>query len=176
MDVMSTLSDLINSLLPADTAALVHHHVLRADAPLQVYFAAARASVTRSAGAVTPYVAPLVERLLAWTHDSALGGLLVPLTILVAAVVVMNWIRRVLLWWTRLALRAVLWATLAALAAWVWQRGLQASVRDVVVVAGKVAGYAAVVREIWWREYRRYEDQQNAGGRRAATAAGGAHR
>ncbi|TQV99707.1 hypothetical protein IF1G_01922 [Cordyceps javanica] len=173
MDVTSTLSHLVTSLLPADKAALVHHHVLRADAPLQVYFAAARDSVTRGAGAAYPYVEPLVERLLAWTHASELGALLVPLAILAAAVVVMNWVRRVLLWWTRLALRAVLWATLAALAAWVWQRGLQASARDVAVLGGRVAGYAALVREIWWREYRRYEEQQNMG---RATAGGGGRR
>lgn len=163
MDVMSTLSHLVSSLLPPDKAALVHQHVLRADAPLQVYFGAARKSVTRSASILYPYLAPAMERLLAWTHASELGGLLVPLVILACAVIIMNWIRRVLLWWTRLALRAVLWATLAALAAWVWQRGLQASVRDVVVVGGKLAGYAAVVKEIWWKEYRKYEDQQNSG-------------
>ncbi|KAJ6779676.1 hypothetical protein PWT90_02724 [Aphanocladium album] len=163
MDVTSTLSHLVSSLLPPDKAALVHHHILRADAPLQVYFAAARKSVTRSAGALYPYLAPVIERLLVWTHASELGALLVPLAILAVAVVVMNWIRRVLLWWTRLALRAVFYATLAALAAWVWQRGLQASVRDVVVVGGRLAGYAAVVKEIWWTEYRKYEDQQNMG-------------
>ncbi|KAJ4144936.1 hypothetical protein LMH87_003803 [Akanthomyces muscarius] len=165
MDMTSALSHLVTSLLPPDKAAFVHHHVLRADAPLQVYFAAARASVTHSAGVVYPHVQPLVERLLAWTHASELGGVLVPLAILAVAVIVMNWIRRMLLWWTRLAVKAVLYATLAALGAWVWQRGLQASIRDVVVVGGKVAGYAAVVKEIWWREYRRYEDQQNNGGR-----------
>ncbi|KAM3427003.1 hypothetical protein MY1884_002401 [Beauveria asiatica] len=163
MDITSTLSHLVSSLLPADKAAFVHHHVLRADAPLQVYFSAARASALSGAGAAYPYVAPLAERALAWTHASELGGVLVPLAILAAAVLVMNWIRRVLMWWARLALRAVLWAALAALAAWVWSRGLQASVRDVVVLGGRVSGYAALVKEIWWREYRRYEEQQNMG-------------
>ncbi|OAA50096.1 hypothetical protein BBO_01731 [Beauveria brongniartii RCEF 3172] len=51
MDITSTLSRLVTSLLPADKAALVHHHVLRADAPLQVYFSAARASALSGAGA-----------------------------------------------------------------------------------------------------------------------------
>ncbi|KAJ3493308.1 hypothetical protein NLG97_g4812 [Lecanicillium saksenae] len=150
MDLTTTLSHLVSSLLPPDKAALV-------------YFAAARKSVTRSAGALYPHLAPLIERLLAWTHASELGALLVPLAILAVAVIVMNWIRRMLLWWTRLAMKAVFYATIVALAAWVWQRGLQESVRDVVVVGGKLAGYAAVVKEIWWKEYRKYEDQQNMG-------------
>ena len=170
MDITSTLSHLVTSLLPPDKAALVHQHVLRADAPLQVYFAQARASVTRSAGAVYPYVQPLAERLLAATGASELGGVLVPLLILAAAVVVLNWIRRVLLFWTRLAMRAVFWAAAAAMLAWVWNRGLQESLRDVVVVGGKLAGYAAVVKEIWWAEYRKYEGQQNMG--RAARGRG----
>lgn len=170
MDISSTLSHLVTSLLPPDKAALVHHHILRADAPLQVYFGQARDSVTRSAGTIYPLVQPWIDKLLAMTGASELGAVLVPLAILAVAVIVLNWIRRVLLFWTRLAMRAVFYATLVALLAWVWNRGLQASVRDVVVIVGRVAGYASLVKQIWWAEYRKYEEQQNGG------RAGGSYR
>lgn len=44
-----------------------------------------------------------------------------------------------------------------------WQRGFEESARDVVLVGGKVAGYAAVVKDIWLTEYKKYEGQQNMG-------------
>ncbi|OAA67539.1 hypothetical protein ISF_03715 [Cordyceps fumosorosea ARSEF 2679] len=130
MDVTATLSHLVTSLLPAEQAAFVHTHVLRADAPLRVTFSAARASALRGASAAYPYVAPACERALAWTHASQL---------------------------------AVAWAAVAALAAWAWHRGPAESARDLVAAGGRLAGYAAVVRDIWLREYRRYEEQENRG-------------
>lgn len=159
----ATISRFVTSFLPPDAAAFVHQHALRADAPLQVYFNQARVSATRSTAKLYPYVQPYVEKLLEVTGGSEAAGLLVPLAILAVAFIVLNWIRRALLFWTRLAMRAVFWASLVALAAWVWQRGLEASARDVVYAGGKIAGYATVVKEIWLSEYKKYEGQQNMG-------------
>ncbi len=159
----ATISRFVTSLLPPDAAAFVHKHALRGDAPLQVYFNQARVSATRSTSKLYPYVQPYVEKLLEITGGSEVAGLLVPLGIVAVALIVLNWIRRALLFWTRMAVKAVFWASVAALAAWVWQRGLEESARDVVLVGGKIAGYAAVVKDIWLTEYKKYEGQQNMG-------------
>lgn len=156
-------------LLPANVVEYVNKHALRADAPLQIYMTQARSQASRAAERAYPYVQPRVERLVSAMSSAAesspaagaLGSLLVPLAILAVSVIVMNWIRRMVVWWTKLAFRAVFWATVFALAAWVWNRGVEESVRDVVVLGGKVAGYLAVVKDIWIEEYNRYEGQQN---------------
>lgn len=167
----TTLTRLLAMLLPADVVEYVNKHALRPDAPLQIYLSQARTQATRAAEKAYPYVQPRVERLVSAMSSAAeaspaagqLGSVLVPLAILTCSVLVLNWIRRMVMWWTRLAFRAVLWATVIALGAWAWNRGVESSIRDVVVLGGKIAGYLAVVKDIWIEEYNRYEGQQTMG-------------
>lgn len=157
----STLARLLMRLLPADLAAYVNKHALSPDAPLQIYLSQARIQASRAAERAYPYVQPGVERLAsAVSSDGAVGSLLVPVAILAVAVIALNWIRRLVVWWTRMAVRAVFWACVVALGAWVWNRGIESCVRDVVVAGGTIAGYLAVVKDIWIQEYNRYEGQQ----------------
>ncbi|CAG9938177.1 unnamed protein product [Clonostachys rosea f. rosea IK726] len=68
-----------------------------------------------------------------------------------------------MMWWTRVMARLALWGVVAALVAFMWSRGPEQTVRDVVVVISKVMGFGAAVKDIWLEEYRQYESQQRAG-------------
>lgn len=157
-------TQLLASLLPPDVVALIDAHVLAPQSAVQIAKRHALAQAQRSAAVVLPLVRPLADRALAVLaeHQGALD-LLIPLAVLTATLVVLNWIRRLVLWWTRLALRAVFWAAAVALAAWVWNRGVLASARDATVVGAKVVGYMAVLKDVWLDEYKRYEGQQASG-------------
>ena len=71
-----------------------------------------------------------------------------------------------MLFWMRLAFRLAGWSLVVLLLAAAWQRGLEQSAQDVFAVAMRVVGYAAVVRDVWVREYERYQEQERVGGAR----------
>jgi hypothetical protein len=73
---------------------------------------------------------------------------------------ILSLVRRVLLFWTRLAFRLLTWGAAALLLAAVWQRGVEKSVRDAVVLVTKVGGWAVGAGTVWWREYERMQQLQ----------------
>ncbi|KAG6016484.1 hypothetical protein E4U41_004428 [Claviceps citrina] len=160
----SLTSRLLTELLPPDLAASVRQHLLNPRAPLQTYKRAATWQLQRALASLQPHLQPVLDRILALAVDNqGVMGVVVLLTLLTGAVVVMNWVRRLVMWWTRLAMRAVLWAGLVLALAWLWNRGVWESVRDGAVVGGKVVGYLAVLRDFWVQEYERYEANGSRG-------------
>lgn len=158
------VKQLLASFLPPNVVALIDTHILGPRSPLQIFKRQALAQARLGASSLIPLVQPVADRGMAVLaeHQGALD-LLLPLATIVATLVVLNWIRRLVLWWTRLAMRAVLWAAVVALAAWVWNRGVLVSARDAAVVGAKVVGYMAVLKNVWLDEYKRYEGQQASG-------------
>lgn len=113
---------------------------------------------------MAPILDPLLARLDAiLTNSPDIVVLFVLVLVLVLVVQVLAWVRRVMLWITGLVFRALFWAAVVAGLAFVWQRGPEQTVRDVVVVVSKVAGYGAALRDVWLSEYRRYEAQETQG-------------
>ncbi|KAL6868653.1 hypothetical protein J3F83DRAFT_761178 [Trichoderma novae-zelandiae] len=153
-------TQLLTSLLPPTVVSLIDAHLLSPLSPVQVL----KRQLLAHAARLQPVVQPLVDRLLLLlsSHQATLDTLL-PVATIVAAVVVLNWLRRLVLWWTRLVFRALFWALVAAFAAFVWNRGVVASARDAAVLGAKVAGYVAVLKDVWMDEYKRYEGQQASG-------------
>ncbi|PTB64456.1 hypothetical protein BBK36DRAFT_1143273 [Trichoderma citrinoviride] len=151
---------LLTSLLPPTVATLIDTHILSPTSPLQ----ALKRHLLLQARRLQPAVQPVLDRALEQlsSHQAALDVLL-PLATVVATVVVLNWVRRLVLWWTRLVFRALFWALVAVFAAWVWNRGVVESARDAAVLGAKVAGYVAVLKDVWVDEYKRYEGQQASG-------------
>lgn len=78
----------------------------------------------------------------------------------IAILQILALVRRIVLFWTRVALRLVFWAGVALVVSWAWQRGVERSVRDVAVVGGKVAGWVAGAGQAWWAEYEKAQQQQ----------------
>ncbi|KAH7162950.1 hypothetical protein B0J13DRAFT_615560 [Dactylonectria estremocensis] len=161
----SMMMHLLSAFLPADIVASIHTHVLDPSSPAQVLRRSAVAQLQRLLSAAYPVLQPLFERLLdAMAENQGLVGVIASLLVLATVLVVLNWIRRLLMWWTRLALRVASWAALVAIAAVVWDRGVFESARDVAVVGGKIVGYLAFLKGVWVDEYNRYEAQQGLAG------------
>ena len=110
-----------------------------------------------------PILGPVLDRLTQALHDSpdvvVLGFFLM---VLLLVVQILSWISRALMFWTRLAFRVLFWSGVAAAAAIVWQRGIATTAADLVTVGGWVLGYAVIVKDIWVREYQKYEAQAKA--------------
>lgn len=165
MDSPSLTTHLLSAFLPPELVDSIHTHLLHPHAPLQVLKRNAIIQAQRLFNAAYPVLQPLFERLLnVMAENQGLVGVIASLLVLATVLVVLNWIRRLLLWWTRLTLRIASWAAFVAVAAWVWDRGVFESARDVAVVGGKIVGYLALLKDVWVDEYNRYEAQQGMAG------------
>lgn len=151
-------------ILPDNTLSFLQDHVLSSQTPVQIVLRhasqLARSTFAGLVAALAPIVTPLFDRLVSLLSDSpdivAFGAVL---TILFIAIQVALLVQRTMLYFTRLFFRLLGWAVVVAAVAAIWQRGPEATARDVVVVVSKIAGYAAVVRDIWWTEYQKYDAQ-----------------
>ncbi|KAK2589798.1 hypothetical protein QQS21_012524 [Conoideocrella luteorostrata] len=171
----SITSRLLTELLPPDLAASVRQHLLDPRAPFQIYTQALASQLQGLLSSLSPYVQPMVDRALAAMVDNqGATGLVVLLVLMTAVVVVMNWIRRLVMWWTRLVMQGVFWAGVVLALAWVWNRGVLESVRDAVVLASKVLGYLAVLKDFWMEEYERYEANGSGSGSGSGSGFGAA--
>ncbi|KAK5990560.1 hypothetical protein PT974_08829 [Cladobotryum mycophilum] len=155
---------LLSSLLPPDLVNLVNKNLLHPNSPGQALYHTVLQNARRVYASLLPLLQPLFDRLLSLLEDNqGYVDVLVPLMVLVTLVFVMNWVRRIIMWCTRLAMRAVFWSCVVALAAWIWNRGVIESARDAAIVGAKVVGYLAVLKDVWLDEYKRYEGAQATG-------------
>lgn len=76
---------------------------------------------------------------------------------------ILRLLQRILLFWTRLFFRVLFYAAAGLIASAVWQRGVERTVQDVVVVGGKVAGWVMMVVGVWVREYEKAQEMQGQG-------------
>lgn len=116
-----------------------------------------------------PMVLPLLNRAAVFTQDSpAIISVGILVLLLVISVQILNFARRILMFWTRLVMRLTFWGGLAVLGMVVWQRG-------VATTAMEVVGWTRELADLWLREYRRWEGYQNQGqaARGAANGYGG---
>ncbi|KAH7031333.1 uncharacterized protein B0I36DRAFT_363039 [Microdochium trichocladiopsis] len=150
--------------LPENTISFLQDHVLSDQTPVQIIYQQllklTRSSLAGVVAALAPIVTPIIDRLVATLSSSPdfvfFGALLF---LIVAAIQIALFIQRTMLYFTRLFFRMLGWALVIAAVAAVWQRGPEATARDAVVVVSKLAGYASVVRDIWWSEYQKYDAQ-----------------
>ena len=115
----------------------------------------------------TPILLPYLNRAASLAQESpAIVSLGVLLLVLVIAMQIINFIRRIMMYWMRLVFRLVFWVGFGLLVAVVWQRGVGRSLGDVV-------GWGEELRTVWWREYRRWEGYQNQKGTNTGFGASG---
>jgi hypothetical protein len=123
---------------------------------------------------MAPVLGPVLDRLTRALYSSpdivVLGFFCL---VLVLVFQIMSWLRRALMFWTRIAFRMAFYAGLAAVAASVWQRGLEASWSDAVAIGGALFKYGGWVKDIWMNEYRKYEEQGQKGSGYSGAQAGG---
>ena len=109
-----------------------------------------------------PIILPYLNRAAVLAQDSP--GIItvgVLLLFLLIAMQILNFIRRVMMFWIRLITRVMFWGVVVLMVAAVWQRGVGRTVDD-------IAEWGRELNEVWWREYRRwegYQKQAQRGGR-----------
>ncbi|KAL8381151.1 hypothetical protein RB595_005435 [Gaeumannomyces hyphopodioides] len=153
----------MQTLLPPDYWQFLARHALDPDAPVQVLRRKFVSQASHLATEMYPLVEPFINRAISALYSSPDVVILAfVLVVLFIALKLLNLARRIMLFWTRIAIRAAMWAVVVALVAFVWQRGIERSARDSAILAGKLAGYAVVIKDIWLREYRDWEAQTAA--------------
>ncbi|KAI1436114.1 hypothetical protein GGR50DRAFT_256428 [Xylaria sp. CBS 124048] len=156
---------LLQGVLPDQTLQLLQDHVFHPSSTFRTVSGQALLVMQRAALMLQPVVSPLADRVVRALQDSpdiVIFGCL--LAGFFAAFQVLIWIQRTISFFTRLAFRAVLWTLIGLALMAAWQRGPEAVAADVISVVGRLAGYAAVVKDIWLNEYQKYDAQTRAGG------------
>ncbi|KAI1815200.1 hypothetical protein GGS20DRAFT_359499 [Poronia punctata] len=154
----------LQGILPEQILRILHDHVLHPSSTVRIVSSQAVVGLQRMAVALQPLISPVMERgarALQDSSDFVFFGFL--LAILFLAVQVMIWVQRTISFFTRLAFRAVLWTFMGLILMAAWQRGPEAVSRDIVVVATKLFGYATLIKDIWLREYQKYDAQTRTG-------------
>lgn len=72
------------------------------------------------------------------------------------------WIRRLIIFWTKFFGFLLFCSGIVALAATAYRLGPEATFDLVLVLVGRVAGFAAFARDHFMREWQRYEDQRSS--------------
>lgn len=117
---------------------------------------------------MSPVLRPVLDRAAqALINSPDVVVLATVVLVLLLALQVLLWVRRVVAWFTSLVFRLVFWSCAAAVVAAVWQRGPDRAARDLAEFVGVASGYATLLyrytRDVWLREYERYEAQQSQG-------------
>lgn len=133
-------------------------------------------SLQKAFSLLYPIIGPLLDRLTQALYSSpdivVLGFLAV---ILLVMLQIMNWLRRAMMFWTRLAARFTFYAGIVGLGAHIYQRGLETSFNDAVRLGSTLLSWAGVLKDYWMSEYQRYESQGHGGkGHSGAQAGAGA--
>lgn len=165
------------AILPEQTVQMLHEHVLRPDSPVTMLTSRLASLATQLVGTViallSPILLPALDKAMASLQGSPDVVILIMAVVALAIFLqVVFFIQRAMMWATRLAFRLAGWALVFALIAAVWRRGPEAAARDAVALVARLAGYVAVVRDIWWSEYQRYDAQTRASAGASAATAG----
>ncbi|KAH8910600.1 hypothetical protein BR93DRAFT_955687 [Coniochaeta sp. PMI_546] len=139
---------------------LLQEHVFQPDSAPAVIKRQLAGTLQKALGVMAPIIGPILDRLTQALYSSpdivVLGFFCL---ILVLVLQILSWLRRALVFWTRIAFRMAFYAGLVALAASVWQRGFEASWSDAVAIGNTLLKYGGWVKDIWINEYRKYEQQ-----------------
>jgi hypothetical protein len=119
------------------------------------YLRPVRRFVTSTHQTTYPVILPYLNRAAVLAQDSpAILTVGVLLLLLLIAMQVLNFIRRVMMFWFRLCVRLAFWAVVVLVISAVWQRGLQRTMEDLV-------GWGIELRDVWQKEYKRWDGYQN---------------
>lgn len=158
-------------LLPQSLADHIRTYILHPGSSFQIYSKEALVQAQRGYETLLPRLEPLYHQAVDALSDAAGEGpaaalAFVPLLLTaIAAIMFVNMVMRLISWWTRLLTRVAFYGVILILLLGVWERGPVQSVKDIVVITSKLAGYGAAVRDIWVREYQHYEEQTRSSAR-----------
>ncbi|KAL2127476.1 hypothetical protein VTI74DRAFT_10678 [Chaetomium olivicolor] len=149
--------DYLRDLLPPELLHPLEASLTSPSSPLR--------TIPRALSSLASQLRPLLDmaldRLLA-VLSAAPNIVSAALVLVLAAVMlqILSVVRRIMLFWTRLAFRVLWWVAVGLIASMVWQRGVERTVGDVVFWGGKLAAWGMGLLEVWLREYERAQQQQ----------------
>lgn len=136
-----------------------------------------RRSIAASLAALWPIVALALDRIAQKLLNSPdIVLLLFILILLLVTIQILNFTRRVVVSLTRFAFNLVFYAGVVGLVAFMYQRGLEASVRDSIVFGARLWGYAVGVKDVFLREWERYSEEEKMRVRTGTGTGGGGAR
>lgn len=150
-----------NTILPDYTPYLLtlYNH-------LHPYIRSANSLLFTLQSKITPFLLPLLNRAAIFAQDSpAIITVGILLLLLVISMQILNFARRLIVFWTRIMFQVAFYGGIIVLVMAVWQRGVGRTLGD-------LAEWAREIRDVWWREYRRWEGYQNQGRVRGAPSGG----
>ncbi|KAK0389564.1 hypothetical protein NLU13_3139 [Sarocladium strictum] len=156
----SVASTVLYSLLPPEIAGFIHKNILDSRSPFQVVLSQIVLQVRNFINLVAPHFDRLLTQAGIDLSGTNITGVVAVAALVITVLAVLDYVRRMIFWWTRFTFRIVFWAIVVGAAALVWERGLMESAKDAAVLGGHVLGYAAGVKDHWMAEYERYEQQQ----------------
>lgn len=153
--------------LPEPVLSFLDDHVLAPESYFRVLVANALQFLCGLWDLCLPLIEPLVESLTDFIRDSPnIVGAAAVIVLAVLALRVVSLVQRFVMFWTRLAFKAMWWAFVAALVALAYQRGIDETVADVVNISGKIVSGVMRVADIWITQYMAASEAQNKGARR----------
>lgn len=162
-------------LLPPSSLDFLQSYVLHPDSPFQ----SIRRALAATLAGLYPFVVLAADRITQAALNSPDIVLVVALLgIIIISIQILNWTRRVVVSLTRLVFNLVFYAVIVAILAFMYQRGLEASIRDAFVIGGRIWGYAQGVKDVFLREYERYVEEERLNKMRTSSSVpgGGAER
>ncbi|KAK0671409.1 hypothetical protein QBC41DRAFT_315706 [Cercophora samala] len=103
-----------------------------------------------------PSVEPAMNRLAGFFHHSPeMVSALVALATLVAVIQIVRLASRVVRFWTRVAMRLAFWSVVFMLVSIVWNRGLEQTIRDLVLLGTGLYRWGERAGQVFWDEYEK---------------------
>lgn len=111
-------------------------------------------------------LAPLLDRLAAMLASSPdVVVILLLLGLIVATLQIISFAKRIVMFWTRMLFRLLFWTGLVLFVSWAYQRGLEVTARDLMVVVSRLVGFGMGVKDFFMSEWSRYSEMERAKGR-----------
>jgi len=156
----SPLTDAIYSLVSPEAQDFLQKTILHQYSPVQVFVRQATSFFHKSISASYVFAAPYIDSLLKEQPEAVS---LAAFVVLLATIwIVLSWVRRLMAFVTRLLFGALFWGFVGLVIMFVWNNGIWETTRQAMVVSGKLAGFATIVKDVWVGELRKYEEEARA--------------
>ncbi|KAK4230755.1 hypothetical protein QBC38DRAFT_468730 [Podospora fimiseda] len=162
--------EVIKNNLPPELLLFVNTHILDPSSPFQAFLRHSTVVFSAATARLLPFIGILIDHFtnLVGENPNIFSGVVI-IVLAYVTIQIISFAKRVMLFWTRLAMRLLLWAWVALFISVMMQRGFTTSVTEIVGWVWSVYGMISKVVAIWVREYQAVRAQQEraeAGGHR----------
>lgn len=103
-----------------------------------------------------PTLEPTVNRFAGFLHHSPeMVSAIVVLLVIFVSIQIVRLMHRVVRFWTRLLVRLAFWGVVGLVVSMAWDRGLEQSIRDLVLVGTGLYRWGKRAGQVFWDEYEK---------------------